>query len=64
MKSIRYRPSSNLKRCQLGIRGCYWMTTLAPYGKPKVLGSEGRKVAKLKLKEIDRRAPPGVEPAA
>ncbi|KAM3725010.1 Uncharacterized protein ACO02O_08130 [Dirofilaria immitis] len=29
-----------------------------------VIGSGGSMVAKLKLKEIDGRAPPGVEPAA
>ncbi|EDO32481.1 predicted protein, partial [Nematostella vectensis] len=63
-KTIRYRPSSNHKRCRLGIRECYWMTSLAPYGKPKFLGSGGSMVAKLKLKGIDGRAPPGVEPAA
>ncbi|KAM7437288.1 hypothetical protein ABFA07_013109 [Porites harrisoni] len=40
------------------------MTPLAPYGKPKFLGSGGSMVAKLKLKGIDGRAPPGVEPAA
>ena len=40
------------------------MTPLAPYGKPKCLGSGGSMVAKLKLKGIDGRAPPGVEPAA
>ena len=33
-------------------------------GKPKCLGSGGSMVAKLKLKGIDGRAPPGVEPAA
>ncbi|CAK9820184.1 hypothetical protein ANTQUA_LOCUS10524 [Anthophora quadrimaculata] len=32
--------------------------------KPKLLGSGGSIVAKLKLKGIDGRAPPGVEPAA
>jgi len=30
----------------------------------KSLGSGGSMVARLKLKEIDGRAPPGVEPAA
>ncbi len=30
----------------------------------KFLGSGGSMVARLKLKEIDGRAPPGVEPAA
>ncbi|PHT26197.1 hypothetical protein CQW23_34187 [Capsicum baccatum] len=36
----------------------------APYEKSKFLGSEGSMVARLKLKGIDGRAPPGVEPAA
>ncbi|KAK7293903.1 hypothetical protein RJT34_16780 [Clitoria ternatea] len=39
-------------------------TPLAPYKKSKSLGSGGSMVARLKLKGIDRRAPPGVEPAA
>lgn len=33
-------------------------------GKPKCLGSGGSMIAKLKLKGIDGRAPPGVESAA
>ncbi|WZZ15205.1 hypothetical protein YC2023_108294 [Brassica napus] len=37
---------------------------LAPYEKSKFLGSGGSMVARLKLKGIDGRAPPGVEPAA
>ncbi|CAG8607483.1 10335_t:CDS:2 [Paraglomus occultum] len=40
------------------------MTRSAPHGKPKCLGSGGSMVARLKLKGIDGRAPPGVEPAA
>ncbi len=40
------------------------MTLTAPYEKSKSLGSGGSMVARLKLKEIDGRAPPGVEPAA
>ena len=36
------------------------MTALAHYGKPKSLGSGGSMVARLKLKGIDGRAPPGV----
>ena len=40
------------------------MTRPAASGKPKSLGSGGSMVAKLKLKGIDGRAPPGVEPAA
>jgi hypothetical protein len=39
-------------------------TPSAPYEKSKSLGSGGSMVARLKLKEIDGRAPPGVEPAA
>ena len=40
------------------------MTRRAASGKPELLGSGGSMVAKLKLKGIDGRAPPGVEPAA
>ena len=36
----------------------------APYEKSKSMGSGGSMVARLKLKGIDGRAPPGVEPAA
>jgi hypothetical protein len=36
----------------------------APNEKSKSLGSGGSMVARLKLKGIDGRAPPGVEPAA
>ncbi|PHT97279.1 hypothetical protein BC332_33783 [Capsicum chinense] len=39
-------------------------TPPAPYEKSKFLGSGGSMVARLKLKGIDGRAPPGVEPAA
>jgi hypothetical protein len=35
-----------------------------PRAKAKPLGSGGSMVARLKLKGIDGRAPPGVEPAA
>eukprot|EP00605_Chrysophyceae_sp_TOSAG23-4_P001127 GSChrysophyteH1.ASY1.ANO1.1233.1 assembled CDS len=55
-KMIRYHRSLNHKLCRLGIG--------APYEKSKSLGSGGSMVARLKLKEIDGRAPPGVEPAA
>ncbi|CCU83264.1 hypothetical protein OIDMADRAFT_139577 [Oidiodendron maius Zn] len=41
-----------------------FLTRSAPYEKSKSLGSGGSMVARLKLKEIDGRAPPGVEPAA
>jgi hypothetical protein len=40
------------------------MTSRAAFGKPKFLDSGGSIVANLKLKGIDGRAPPGVEPAA
>ncbi len=40
------------------------MTLPAPLEKSECLGSGGSMVARLKLKEIDGRAPPGVEPAA
>ena len=36
------------------------MTPSAPYEKSKSLGSGGSMVARLKLKEIDGRAPPDI----
>ncbi len=45
-------------------RQLFFYDTDAPYEKSKSLGSGGSMVARLKLKEIDGRAPPGVEPAA
>ena len=47
-----------------GSDGVIILTRLAPYEKSKSLGSGGSMVARLKLKDIDGRAPPGVEPAA
>jgi hypothetical protein len=45
--------------------GMVYSTPLrAPFEKSKLLGSGGSMVARLKLKGIDGRAPPGVEPAA
>ena len=38
----------------------FYMTRSAPYEKSKFLGSGGSMVARLKLKEIDGRAPQGV----
>ena len=40
------------------------MNLSAPFEKSKSLGSGGSMVARLKLKGIDGRAPPGAEPAA
>jgi hypothetical protein len=40
------------------------MTRSAPYEKSKFLGSGGSMVARLKLKEIDGRAPQGVKQTA
>ena len=39
------------------------MSSSAPYEKSKSLGSGGSMVARLKLKGIDGRAPPGVNKA-
>jgi hypothetical protein len=61
---IRYHRSLNHKLCRLGIGGRRIMTSPAPHEKSKSLGSGGSMVARLKLKGIDGRAPPGVEPAA
>ena len=62
---IRYHRSLNHKLCRLGIGSrLIKMTLSAPYEKSKSLGSGGSMVARLKLKGIDGRAPPGVEPAA
>ena len=63
-KTIRYRPNLNHKPCRLEIGGRYNTTPSAPYEKSKSLGSGGSMVARLKLKGIDGRAPPGMEPAA
>ncbi len=41
-----------------------WKYSLAPYEKSKFLGFGGSMVARVKLKGIDGRAPPGMEPAA
>ena len=60
---IRYRRSLNHKLCRLGI-GRIHLYLSAPYEKSKFLGSGGSMVARLKLKGIDGRTPPGVEPAA
>jgi hypothetical protein len=61
---IRYHRSLNHKLCRLGIGGRLITAPSAPFEKSKSLGSGGSMVARLKLKEIDGRAPPGVEPAA
>jgi hypothetical protein len=42
----------------------FYMTRSAPYEKSKCLGSGGSMVARLKLKEIDGRAPQGVKTTA
>eukprot|EP00892_Ulva_mutabilis_P003241 jgi/Ulvmu1/12918/UM099_0016.1 len=54
-----------LKKARFGRRANYPILTQgAPHEKSKFLGSGGSMVARLKLKGIDGRAPPGVEPAA
>ena len=60
---IRYHRSLYHKLCRLRIVR-YLLTLAALCEKSKSLGSGGSMVARLKLKEIDGRAPPGVEPAA
>ena len=63
-KRIRYPRSLGHKLCRLGISEVFLKSLLAPYEKSKSLGSGGSMVARPKLKGIDGRAPPGVEPAA
>ena len=63
-KTIRYRPSLNYKLCWLDIGRLACIMLSAIFEKSKLLGSGGSMVARLKLKGIDGRAPPGVEPAA
>ncbi|WZY93737.1 hypothetical protein YC2023_066066 [Brassica napus] len=55
---------STINDADQGSADVAFRTPLAPYEKSKFLGSGGSMVARLKLKGIDRRAPPGVEPAA
>ena len=46
------------------VEALIYTTLHAPYEKSKSMGAGGSMVARLKLKGIDGRAPPGVEPAA
>ncbi|KAL0641975.1 hypothetical protein Bca4012_102586 [Brassica carinata] len=55
---------STISDADQGSADVAFRTPLAPYEKSKFLGSGGSMVARLKLKGIDGRAPPGVEPAA
>ncbi|THG04750.1 hypothetical protein TEA_029578 [Camellia sinensis var. sinensis] len=55
---------STINDADQGSTDVTFRTPLAPYEKSKFLGSGGSMVARLKLKGIDGRAPPGVEPAA
>ncbi len=61
---IRYHRSLNHKLCRQGIGGVSLRLRQHLMRDHKFLGSGGSMVARLKLKEIDGRAPPGVEPAA
>ncbi len=61
---IRYHRSLNYKLCRQGIGGVSLRLRQHLRRNHKFLGSGGSMVARLKLKEIDGRAPPGVEPAA
>ncbi|PHT85124.1 Protein TAR1 [Capsicum annuum] len=51
-------------QCLVGSADVAFRTPSAPYETSKFLCSGGSMVARLKLKGIDGRAPPGVEPAA
>ncbi|KAM2298016.1 hypothetical protein ACFXTI_000027 [Malus domestica] len=55
---------STINDADQGSADVTFRTLPAPYEKSKFLGSGGSMVARLKLKGIDGRAPPGVEPAA
>jgi len=61
---IRYHHSLNHKLCQQEIGGVSLCLHQHLMRNQKFLGSGGSMVARLKLQEIDGRAPPGVEPAA
>ncbi len=61
---IRYHRSLYHKLCRQGIGGVSLRLHQHLLRNHKFLGSGGSMVARLKLKEIDGRAPPGVEPAA
>ncbi|KAI3506756.1 hypothetical protein L1887_21320 [Cichorium endivia] len=55
---------STINDADQGSADVAFRTPLAPYEKSNFLGFGGSMVARLKLKGIDGRAPPGVEPAA
>ncbi|WZY93829.1 hypothetical protein YC2023_066158 [Brassica napus] len=55
---------STINDANQGSADVAFRTPLAPYEKSKFLGSRGSIVARLKLKGIDGRAPPRMEPAA
>ena len=57
---IRYHRSLNHKLCRQGIGGVSFRLRQHLVRNHKSLGSGGSMVARLKLKEIDGRAPPGV----
>ncbi|PPD66313.1 hypothetical protein GOBAR_DD36808 [Gossypium barbadense] len=56
--------ASTINDADLGSADVAFRTPPAPYEKSKSFGSGGSMVARLKLRGIDGRAPPGVEPAA
>ena len=61
---IRYRRSPNRKPCPLEAGSTKPLVPPETLEKSKFSGSGGSMVASLKLKGIDGRTPPGVEPAA
>ncbi|KAJ6707897.1 INTRON-ENCODED HOMING ENDONUCLEASE putative-RELATED [Salix viminalis] len=54
---------STINDADQGLTDVAFRTPPAPYEKSKFLGSGGSMIARLKLKGIDGRAPPGVESA-
>ncbi|KAL0642186.1 hypothetical protein Bca4012_102561 [Brassica carinata] len=62
LKTIRYRPSLNHKRCRPGSADVAFRTRWHLM-RNQSFWVPGSMVARLKLKGIDGRAPPGVEPA-
>lgn len=63
-KMIRYRCSLHRKRFRQEIGWRFFMICSASKGNLKFLEYRGSMIARLKLKSIDGKAPPGVDSAA
>ena len=60
---IRYHRSINYKLCRLGILAVVSNESTSTVQEIKVFGLQEEYGHKAKFKEIDGRAPPGVDPA-